>query len=231
MPEGPEIWILSKAINHYYDEEHKHKHNDFKTTTFAYGKHLFVMHNSLHYEDWSFQLTGKVQIVRSLNKYNKYIHKLVKINSGWLSGDVKPFQNLTDETKKLGINWMTAEEPLIREEVNKWINSKKKLANIILDQSKISGIGVAWGSEILFKSNLRPDMRTCDQYLVDLADNIIYFRNKIQKIYLELLTKINKQSELQNFINEWFDNLYEVREMQIYKKGSKLEVSGRNWWV
>ena len=120
---------------------------------------------------------------------------------------------------------MTADEKLIAEEVSKWFKSKKKLAGLMLDQSKISGIGVAWGSEILFKAGLRPDMRSCDQNLSNLVDSILYIRNKIKNIYE------NELKDKEFLINNWFENLYQVREMKIYKKGSKLEVLGRSWWV
>ena len=49
MPEGPEIWILSKAINKYY----------LKDKTTSIGKHLIIKDIN---EDWSFGLTGKVEI-------------------------------------------------------------------------------------------------------------------------------------------------------------------------
>lgn len=95
----------------------------------------------------------------------------------------------------------------------------------MLDQTKIAGIGVAWGSEILFKAGLRPDMRACDQNLSTLADSILYIRNHIKNIYEKEL------KDPEQLINDWSDNLYQVREMQIYKKGSKIEVLGRSWWV
>jgi hypothetical protein len=34
-----------------------------------------------------------------------------------------------------------------------------------------------------------------------------------------------------NFINDWFENLYQIRNMNIYKKGKKITISGRNLWV
>lgn len=206
MPEGPEVWILSKAINTYYNNEN--------TTT--YGKHLFIFDKK---ENWSFGLNGKVK----LNEQNE----LLKIETGWINGDQIKYDNLTDETNKLGIDFMTANENLIREEVDRWIKSKKKLAALILDQTKISGIGVAWGSEILVKAGLRPDMRVCDQVINKLADSILDIREKIKKIYTQELTEWDTKS----FINEWFENLYEIREMNVYKKGSKLAVLGRSWWV
>ena len=51
--------------------------------------------------------------------------------------------------------------------------------------------------------------------------------------YTEIYDKELEASDdnLKEFINDWYSNLYEIREMSIYKKGSQLEVLGRNWWV
>lgn len=209
MPEGPEIWILSKAINKFYNFE----------KTSSYGKHLYVFKTSKEHENWSFGLSGKVQILDN--------NQLNKMNTGWICGDQVTFDDFDSETQKLGINWLTSSEEDLHKEVDKWIKSKKKLAALILDQNKISGIGVAWGSEILFKAGLRPDMRTCDQVLNKLADSMIEIREKIKKLYSEQFD----ESNCKEFINEWFENLYEIRDMDIYKKGSQLKVLGRNWWV
>ena len=204
MPEGPEVWILSKAINSHFNEQ----------KSLSRGKHLFIPGKK---ENWSFGLTGKVQLDEK--------NELFKLNTGWIYGDQVKYENLEDEVAKLGIDFMNANDNLIREEVDKWIKSKKKLAGLMLDQSKISGIGVAWGSEILFKAGLRPDMRTCDQNLSTLVDSILYIRNKIKNIYE------NELKDPESLINGWFENLYQVREMNVYKKGSKIEVLGRSWWV
>jgi formamidopyrimidine-DNA glycosylase len=206
MPEGPEVWILSKAVNEFYK----------KDRTISYGKHLFILDKS---ENWSFGLTGKVQLDEK--------NELFKLNTGWIYGDQVKYENLDLEKDKLGIDFMTADEGIIREEVDKWIKSKKKLAGLMLDQTKISGIGVAWGSEILFRAGLRPDMRSCDQDLSTLADSILYIRNVIKNIYEKEL----KEQGAEEVIGKWFENFYQVRQMQVYKKGSKIEVLGRNWWV
>jgi formamidopyrimidine-DNA glycosylase len=208
MPEGPEVWILSKAVNEFYK----------KDRTISYGKHLFILDKG---ENWSFGLTGNV----AFDDYNE--NELVKIETGWINGDQVKYENLNNELDKLGIDFMTSDEKLISHEVDKWIKSKKKLAALILDQTKISGIGVAWGSEILFRADLRPDIRTCDQVLNKLADSILYIRQQIKNIYEKEL----KQKGSEELIGKWFDNLYEIREMNIYKKGSKLSVLGRSWWV
>lgn len=218
MPEGPEIWILSEAINKYYHVE----------KTKAYGKHLFVFPSLEKMEsnkilkcgeNWSFGLTGKVKILDN--------NELLKIHTGWICGDQVLFNDYQEETQKLGINWVTSSETELRKEVDNWIKSKKKLAGLMLDQTKISGIGVAWGSEILFKAELRPDMRACDQVLNKLADSMIEIREKIKKEYSNQVNEYNSKE----FINEWFENLYEIRVMTVYKKGSKIEVLGRSWWV
>jgi formamidopyrimidine-DNA glycosylase len=204
MPEGPEVWILSEAINAHFNEQ----------KSSSYGKHLFIFDKK---DNWSFGLTGKVQLNNN--------SELLKINGGWIYGDDIKYEKLEDEVGKLGVDFMTADDSVIRTEVDKWIKSKKKLAGIMLDQTKISGIGVAWGSEILFKAGLRPDMRACDQVLTTLADSIFYIRDYIKNIYEKEL------KEPKTLVNNWFENLYEVREMQVYKKGSKVEVLGRSWWV
>jgi formamidopyrimidine-DNA glycosylase len=208
MPEGPEVWILSKAVNEFYK----------KDRTISYGKHLFILDKS---ENWSFGLTGNVV----LDDYNE--NELIKIETGWLNGDQVKYDNLNSELDKLGIDFMTSDENLIRHQVDKWIKSKKKLAALILDQTMISGIGVAWGSEILFRADLRPDMRSCDQVLNKLADSILYIREQIKNIYEKEL----KEKGAEELIGKWFNNLYDIREMNIYKKGSKLTVLGRSWWV
>lgn len=207
MPEGPEVWILSKAINAYFANK----------KTSSRGKHLFVLDAN---ENWSFGLNGKVQLTNN---------DLSKLNAGWINGEQVRYENYEAEVGNLGIDFMTSEESKIRVEVDKWIKSKKKLAALILDQSKIAGIGVAWGSEILFRADLRPDMRACEQNLSKLVNSIIYIREKIKNIYEKELKEM--EESLEEFINNWFENLYDVREMHIYKLGSKLEVLGRNWWV
>ena len=217
MPEGPEIWILSEMINKFYHSE----------KTKAYGKHLFVFNDDpTTGENWSFGLTGKVYLLDN--------NELIKLHTGWICGDQLSFDDYESEIQTLGTNWLTSSEAELRKEVDSWIKSKKKLAGLLLDQTKISGIGVAWGSEILCKAGLRPDMRACDQVLTEgsdafnkLADSMIEIRVNIKKLYSEQVDENNCRA----FINNWFENLYEIRDMNIYKKGSKIEVLGRSWWV
>lgn len=217
MPEGPEVWILSKAINRYYMETVNVKTN-------SYGKHLII--NDIM-EDWSFGLTGKVKIDHNNN--------LKKINTGLVYGQENSYKEYDELVKglssKLGTDWMRSSRTLLQQEVNKWVKSKRKLAALILDQTKITGIGVAWGSEILFKAELRPNVSACEQNLSKLVDIMIMIREEIEEIYTNELDKKTDKLTIKEFIDGWFSNLYEIRVMNIYKKGTKLEVLGRNWWV
>jgi formamidopyrimidine-DNA glycosylase len=217
MPEGPEIWLLSKAINKLYDTE----------KTNSYGKHLIVKDSK---ENWSFGLNGKVGITS--------FNELIKLDAGWINGDNVKYDNYDDTIKDLGLDWMTVSREDIEKEIEKWMKSKKKLAALILDQTKISGIGVAWGSEILFKAKLRPELKASEQNLDMLVDSMIEIRKKIQETYilelertLEVCKIYNNNLKLRLLIDEWFENLYKIREMDIYKKGSKLQVLGRSWWI
>ncbi len=222
MPEGPEVWILSKAINLYYKEDYENKHN-FKSASL--GKHL-IFHDLK--ESWSFGLTGQVHI-------NEPDNILYKNETGWLYGEKTEYTNDNLKTE-LGIDWMEDSVDSLRAEVERWVNTKKRalLAGLMLNQKFICGIGVAWGSEILFRAGLRPDLRVCDQNLDKLVDTMIEVRKEIKELYeTYLLNNSGDQNIVKKFIDNWFSNLYEAREdmIKIYKKGTKITVLGRNWWV
>lgn len=210
MPEGPEVWILSKAINSYYSDNYSS----------SMGKHLFL-HNQK--EDWSFGMSGKVYI----NEGNS----ISKQSSGWLPGTVKSYTNSYDAIIHLGTDWMQATKEELETVINTWKTSNAKLASLLLDQSRISGIGVAWGSEILAKAGLRPDQTAKNQSLTNLADAMIEVRASIQILYENTLQKYNSKNDLKDFINQWFANLYEIRKMQVYKKSTSVAVGGRTWYT
>jgi len=123
---------------------------------------------------------------------------------------------------------MDAENEQINKIVESWTKSKKKLGGLLVEQSFICGIGIAYGSEILYDAGLKPDIKANEQNLSKLSQSIINVRNKIKQHYIEELDKCNN---LKEFINKWFYNLYEIREMNIYKKGTKIDVLGRTWWM
>lgn len=210
MPEGPEVWLLSKAINKFYNDKNK---------TYTIGKHLIIEDVK---EDWSFGLTGKVEI-----DVNGNLHKL---ESGWLYGEKKHFNNGSSKDN-MGIDWMQTNKTELEKVINKWKTSKKKLGSLLLDQSEICGIGVAWGSEILYVAKLKPNLKASEQSLDNLADAMLEIRKEIKTVYEGILTKMKSKEHLKILINGWYKNLYEVRIMNVYKKGIKIQVSGRSWWV
>lgn len=213
MPEGPEVWILSEAIN-----LHKN-YND----TCAYGKHLIIkdiMEGDDIYFDWSFGLTGKVHMDDSGN--------LNKLNIGMVYGEKEMSRSKEELLEGLGISWIHSDLEAITQVINKWTTSKRVLGSLLLDQSLISGIGVAWGSEILVRAGLKPNLKACEQDLSKLIFVMIEIRDEIKQLYSSALSKTN---DYKGFINSWFKNLYEIRVMKAYKKGTQIKVSGRTWWI
>ena len=217
MPEGPEVAFLSKSLNIYYND------NSFSS---AYGKHLLLKNK----EDWSFGLNGTVHI----NEKNE----LIKNKDKWVSGNISSFTSISTfiTTNKLGINWLTSSKQQIHTIVQQWAHSKKTLASLLLDQSQIAGIGVAWGSEILFQSNLKPELKAIDQLINDSIIN--HFVTIIAHIgihalyqYDIYLSKAKNNQDLKNVVQNWYHNLYAERTMHVYKKGKKIKVGGRSWWV
>ena len=213
MPEGPEVWILSQAINLF----------NSKFNTCAYGKHLIIkdiLEGDDIYFDWSFGLTGEVRI----NDANI----LVKHNVGAIYGEQDMSRFKEELLKGLGVSWIHASEEEFKKIIAKWSGLKRVLGALLLDQSQIAGIGVAWGSEILFRAGLKPDVKACEQDLSGLATVMIAVRDEITALYLSELTKTE---DVKGFINSWFNNLYKIRIMKVYKKGTQVKVSGRTWWV
>lgn len=203
MPEGPEVWILSHAVN---------AHNK-SLNACAIGKHLvFQMNDSK--VDWSFGLTGKVRADEHGNIY--------KLKTGMVCGNECDYV----QHKKV-VSWMTASEAELQQIVSSWENSNTLLGALLLDQSMMSGIGVAWGSEILHQSKLVPNMKASKQSLSLLVPVLMSLRNAIKSTYMELLNN----TEPMTFINQWFHNLYAVRNMNVYKKGKQVKTAGRTWYV
>jgi formamidopyrimidine-DNA glycosylase len=206
MPEGPEVWILSKAVNEYFENEN----------TYAIGKHLILQEEK---ENWSFGLQGSVYIDPATNKLEKRF-------PGFVTGSIEPLA----ENLNLGVNWMTASLEELQAVVNtiRTSKSKKKLAQFLLDQKLIAGIGVAWGSEILAKAHLNPAECVQKQDFSTLATVLLEVRNEIAAKYLDYLAANTIKT---HFINNWFGNLYCIRKMQVYKVGNIVEVGGRKWWT
>lgn len=220
MPEGPEIWILNKAICKYYETNMSE----------SIGKHLIVQpeyNQTNNFTIWSFGLNGKI----SFDENNK-LYKTTE--EGWMFGknlSINVDDDIYSKIKISRIDFMTATIEEFNEFVNKLSKVRGKLGPALINQNKISGIGIAWGSEILHRANLRPDEPANNQNLSTLASVMIEIREEIKCVYETELNNYNGQENIKKFIEGWFENLYEIRNMKIYKIGEKINVSGRTWWI
>jgi formamidopyrimidine-DNA glycosylase len=217
MPEGPEVWILNKAICKYYGEN----------ASTSIGKHLIVQSEYNQGNDsiiWSFGFNGKILIDE-----NNKLYKPMEEN--WIFGKneiLNSSGNIREQLSLSNIDWMTSTYDELNDFVKKLSKVRGKLGPALINQNKISGIGVAWGSEILHRAGLRPDDSANYQDLSRLSETIIEIREEIKKIYE---TELNKYEQIKDFIEEWFENLYKIRNMKVYKVGKKITISGRTWWL
>jgi formamidopyrimidine-DNA glycosylase len=217
MPEGPEVWILNKAICRYYGIN----------ISKSIGKHLIVQseynqgNNSII---WSFGLNGKI----SIDENNK-LYKPMEEN--WIFGQneiLDSSKNIRDKLALSNVDWMNSTDDEINNFVSKLSKVRGKLGPALINQNKICGIGIAWGSEILYRSGLRPDDSANYQDLSRLAEVMIEIREEIKILYEN---ELNKFENLKDFIEGWFENLYKIRNMKVYKVGEKITISGRTWWI
>lgn len=215
MPEGPEVWILGEAISRYYPE----------LKVFSHGKHLFIDYGD-YIEEYTFGLTGKLEIDDNTNK-------LTKKQIGFCYGDYYIINNeemINRINLKLGPSFVTMSKEDFLKIIYKWTTSRKMLGSLLLDQSQISGIGVAWGSEILHKAKLSPNKKANEQKLEALVFAFIEIQEYCKTVYINCLNEIAKD-DLKMFVNSWYKNLYKVRQMNIYKKGIECKTGGRTWWI
>jgi formamidopyrimidine-DNA glycosylase len=219
MPEGPEVWILNKAICRYYE-------NNISTSI---GKHLIIQseyNQSNNHTIWSFGLNGKILIDE-----NNKLYKPTEEN--WIFGQNEMLEQTENIHNKLAlsiIDWMNSTTEEINNFVEKLSKVRGKLGPALINQNKISGIGVAWGSEILYRAGVRPDDSANHTNLSKLSNAMIEIREEIKNLYEIELNKY-EQTEIKNFIEEWFENLYKIRNMKVYKVGKKITISGRTWWI
>jgi hypothetical protein len=172
IPEGPEVWILGMAIQRVLQTTSMPTSTPTPPQTishpfvYTHGKHLFVIQpvnngsDSFVYENLSFGMVGKVYM-------DPCTYRIVKQESGgWITGTTESFSSaeaLEASRASLGIDWMLATEEQLFQQLQSWMTSRKQLASLIVDQSRIAGIGVAWGSEILHRARLLPHVASCKQ--------------------------------------------------------------------
>lgn len=224
MPEGPEVWILSEAICN--------ENQSYISTSI--GKHLIIHSMYCDCDNiessensqiiWSFGLNGKI----SININNK-LYKPTEDN--WIFGNNKlllEHETIDDYLKISKVDWMSSNVNELTKVVTKISKLKGKLGPALINQSTICGIGVAWGSEILHRANLRPEVSANEQDLSHLVEAMCEIRNEIKELYKN---ELNYYENPKDFIEGWFENLYKIRNMRVYDKGESITVNGRKWWV
>lgn len=212
MPEGPEVWALARAVNAYFHD------NNINETVFSFGKQLIFTNAN---ESWSFGLNGTVTI-------DHYTKQLIKLNTGYVPGEVTSNIDICSYENSTVIDWLNATKEQLDNLVTSISKSKKMIGPLLLDQNVIAGIGVAWGSEILNKAGLLPNVKAYQQDLSKLADVIYNIGSEIRVTYGFYVLE---QVDIKQFILKWFRNLYAIRQMEVYKKGLSVSVGGRNWWI
>lgn len=215
MPEGPEIWILNQAICGYYDDSE---------ASVSLGKKLIVSNKYNEHNKtiiWSFGLNGKMSI-----DGNNLLYKPSEHN--WIYGINEIYIHGFSNSVSINADWMTSDEDVLNRFVKKLSTKKIKLGPALIDQKNIAGIGVAWGSEILYRAELRPDIPANQQDLSNLVRVMIEIREEIKSLYGIYL---NNCTEIKKFIEEWFENLYKIRNMRVYNIGEKIKINGRTWWI
>ena len=212
MPEGPEVWALARAVNAYFHD------NNINETVFSFGKQLIFTNAK---ESWSFGLNGTVTI-------DSYTKQIIKLNTGYVPGQVTSIVNLSMYKNSSVIDWLNATKEQLNTLVASFSKSKKMLGPLLLDLNIIVGIGVAWGSEILNKAELLPNVKAYQQNLSKLAEVMYNIGSEIRATYGFYVLE---QVDIKQFILKWFRNLYAVRQMEVYKNGVSISVGGRNWWI
>lgn len=216
MPEGPEVYVLALAL----------KSLGFSVE--AYGKHLLIVDmengNKL---DISFGLAGGLKLT------SFHLEKTVVQDKP--CGYIKVVENFDDVKHRsglFGLNWLTASREELKAVVTRWSQRRKQIGALLIDQHEICGIGVAWASEILFRAKILPtDKASWFEFLNlinPLVDALIEVRGEAIKKYKDFL-----KGDMHVFVNEWFKNLYNIRQpiMQVYQTGQEVKISGRSFYV
>jgi formamidopyrimidine-DNA glycosylase len=220
MPEGPEIWALGYALNL------------MGIHAKIYGKHLW--YNGL---DYSFGLTGGIHISMGENRRYTIEH----IPRGYIPGETRDSKSMDEliSHHRFEFDYMSAGNLEIKNIVDKWMGYSRTIGGLLLDQQQMSGIGVAWGSEILNLAHISPlsKINKLDvNFKLALINAMIAIQKSIKNVYKSYIDKIHTDKGNQGlieFVNEWYSNLYKIRTMNVYrKKGAvKVKTAGRNFYT
>lgn len=209
MPEGLEVFMLGDVLR-YLDI-------DVKT----HGKHLLYRDTAGRCYDITFGLVGKINLLKTSEGYD-----IQKLTNTALSGDIRHIPDFESIVDNLGVDWVSGTREQMLEVVKKWSDRPKKIAALLIDQHEISGIGVAWGSEILHHASIHPTTLANTVDMDVLVDAMVEIRDHGIAMYMNISI-----GDPEYFANRWFGNLYNVRKMEVYKVGKEVNVAGRKWWT
>jgi hypothetical protein len=210
MPEGVEVHVLARALVRA------------GIPCLAHGKHIYARGH-----DYSFGLVGRLRLERDATGALA-IHKVVSPRVP--SGAVEP-EGPPRAAGAGNVDWATASAEELAAATATWGSRARCLGALLLDQSLVAGIGVAWGSEILHAAGaLNPVLPANAQDLRRLVPSMCAVRDAAVERYAAALEAATDPVE---FVNDWFHNLYAVRGdlLAVYKSGTVVMAAGRAWWV
>ena len=208
MPESPEISSLCKRLKMLGLEVE------------SIGKHILYKNSRNECFDISFGLVGKIKLLKTIDGYD-----IEKISTSSLSGDIRQIPNFKSIVDNLGIDWLTSDKINLLTVVQSWSSRAKKIASLLIDQHEISGIGVAWGCEILNDASIHPSALANGINIEKLVDSMISIRESAMKVY------DNYDQDPEKFVEDWYKNLYFIRRMNVYNKGTVVMISGRKFYT
>ena len=208
MPEGLEVFMLGDVLR-YLDI-------DVKT----HGKHLLYRDTAGRCYDITFGLVGKINLLKTSEGYD-----IQKLTNTALSGDIRHIPDFESIVDNLGVDWVSGTREDIERVVSSWSTRSKKIGALLLDQHEICGIGVAWGSEILHVAGISPSAMANVIDTRKLVDAILDKRDESMSQYKNISI-----GDPEYFVSRWFGNLYNVRDMKVYKIGKEVVISGRKFY-
>jgi hypothetical protein len=188
MPEGPEVYALSIALNL------------LGYNTFSHGKHLYFRNTN---EDWFFGLAGKVMLKKGILR--KSSHK-------FFDGYITEYDNLMDflRNKRIGIDWLNCNDDELKAKIASLLTNQSYIAGIgvswcseILYYAGISPDDKAneCSKEALFNSMIfvKNNIKKFYENIVIKSDNLELFVNKwFKNLYAirKLDSITNKRQEI-----------------------------------
>jgi len=187
MLEGPEVFILAKAI----------KVLGFQVE--SYGKHLLIKDwNTGICYDISFGLAGKIKINPDMS-----IQKI--IDPTIPSGYMKKINSFAEGKANLGIDWMTSNKEDLKNVILSWGRRKKKMSALLIDQHELAGIGNVW-ADVIFKhchisGDTKANLFDCLSLNEKFLDAVVGVRDNIKKRYIHFLSTHKVNIKFINNIN------------------------------